>query len=95
MARGYIIGQLSTADPAALEAYVAAATAAIRHHGCKVLVRGGRSEVLEGAGRQRNVVLEFASYEQARDYYYSPEYQAALRHRSGIAVADVTLVEGV
>ncbi|WP_198120190.1 DUF1330 domain-containing protein [Massilia rhizosphaerae] len=95
MARAYIIGRLSVTDPERFERYVAAAGAAIAHHGCKVLVRGGRCETLEGEGRPRNVVLEFESYELARHYYFSPEYQAAMRHRIGIAVADLALVEGV
>ena len=95
MAKGYIMVRVSVLDPEAYKVYAAAASEAIIHHGGKALARGGRCEILEGEGRMRNVVLEFESYDKARTYYYSPEYQAALKHRLGIAVADMILVEGV
>jgi uncharacterized protein (DUF1330 family) len=53
---------------------------------------------LRSSGRRRsdgNVIVEFDSYEQARTYYYSPEYQSALKHRLGISIGDFVLVEGV
>lgn len=95
MPRGYIIGRVNVLDPDKFCDYAAAAGKAIKLHGAKALVRGGRCEVLEGEGRTRNVVLEFPTYEEARAYYYSKEYQAALQHRIGVAVVDVVVVEGV
>ena len=94
MARGYIIASVSVSNPHAYQAYVATATQALAQLGGTALVRGGRYETLEGEGRTRNIVLEFASYEEARDYYYSPQYQQALQQRHGIALANVTVVEG-
>jgi uncharacterized protein (DUF1330 family) len=41
------------------------------------------------------VILEFDSFEQARRYYHSAEYQAAKAKRDGIAVAEIVAVEGV
>ena len=60
----------------------------------RVLVRGGRYEALEGDARPRNVVIEFDSYDQARAYFYSPEYQAAREHRVGVSQGEFLLVEG-
>jgi len=40
-------------------------------------------------------VLEFESYEAARTYYYSPEYQAAVEKRRPAGIGEVVLVEGV
>jgi len=94
MSRGYIIGSISVSDPEGFKHYVAAATEAIQHHGAKSLVRGGRCEILEGEGLTRNVILEFESYDKARSYYYSPEYQAAMKHRVGISLANIIVVEG-
>jgi uncharacterized protein (DUF1330 family) len=94
MARGYIIGQVTVSDSERYKIYATAASQAIGRYGGRALARGGRSEVLEGEGRTRNVILEFESYEAARAYYFSPEYQAALAHRLGIAEANVTVVEG-
>jgi uncharacterized protein (DUF1330 family) len=95
MAKGYIIARLEVLDPDAFKEYVNAAAIALKKHSVNVLVRGGRSESLEGENRARNVVLEFPSYDEALKYYHSPEYQAAKQHRIGISYADIVVVEGV
>jgi len=95
MAKGYIIVRMTVTDPEAYKEYAAMASEAMKLHGCKPLVRGGRSEALEGEARPRNVVLEFESYEAARTYYYSPEYQAAVAKRLPAGTGEVVLVEGV
>ena len=54
----------------------------------------GASEALEGKARARNVVLEFESYDAARRYFYSEQYQAARTLREGAAEIEMVLVEG-
>jgi uncharacterized protein (DUF1330 family) len=95
MPKGYIIARVDITDPTAYARYAEAAGAAIRHHGAKPLLRGGKHEALEGPARARNVVLEFETFEAARAYYFSPEYQAAKAMREGAADAEFVLVEGV
>jgi uncharacterized protein (DUF1330 family) len=95
MPKGYIIARVDVTDPEAYARYAAAAIKAIADHGGKLLVRGGRSEALEGKARGRNVVLEFESYEAARGYFYSEQYQAARALREGAAEMEMVLVEGV
>ena len=56
--------------------------------------RGGDHVVVEGSGRQRNVVLEFPSYQEAVDCYHSPEYQDAKALRDGISKGDLVIIEG-
>ena len=52
MPKGYIIVRMTVTDPDTYQAYAAMASEAMRKYGCKPLVRGGRSEALEGeAGR--------------------------------------------
>ena len=94
MPKGYIIARVSVVEPEGYKAYVAAASEAIRKHGGTPLARGGRAEILEGEGRMRNVIIEFDSFEQAKTYYYSPEYQAAIKHRLGKSTGDIVVVEG-
>lgn len=94
MPKGYVIARISVLDPEAYQAYVTAASEAIRKHGGKPLARGGRCEIVEGEGRMRNVIIEFESFERAKAYYYSPEYQAAVKCRLGKAVGDIVVVEG-
>lgn len=94
MPKGYVISRVDIRDPEAYARYAAAATKAIAAHGGRALARGGRYEALEGAARGRNVVLEFDSYEAARAYYHSAEYQAAKAMRAGAADMEMVLVEG-
>jgi uncharacterized protein (DUF1330 family) len=95
MPKGYVISRVDVTDPDAYARYAAAATKAIAEHGGKPLARGGRSEALEGAARTRNVVLEFESYDAARRYFHSEQYQAARALRAGAADIEMVLVEGV
>jgi uncharacterized protein (DUF1330 family) len=95
MPKGYIIVRMTVTDPDAYKEYAALASEAMRKYGCTPLVRGGRSEALEGEARPRNVVLEFDSYEAARTYYFSSEYQAAIAKRRPAGIGEVVLVEGV
>ncbi len=94
MPKGYVIARVDILDPEAYARYAAAATKAIAAHGGRALARGGRHEALEGEARARNVVLEFDSYDAARAYYDSDEYQAARALREGAAEIEMVLVEG-
>ncbi len=95
MPKGYVISRVDIKEPTAYARYAEGASEAIRLHGGKPLARGGRSEALEGHARKRNVILEFESYEAAKRYYDSAEYQAAKAHREGAADMEIVLVEGV
>jgi uncharacterized protein (DUF1330 family) len=95
MPKGYIITRVDVTNPEAYARYAQAATKAIADHGGTILARGGRSEALEGKARARNVVLEFKSYEAARRYFHSEQYQAARALRKDAAEIEMVLVEGV
>ena len=94
MPKGYVIARVDILDPEAYAKYSVAATKAITDHGGRALARGGRYEALEGKARARNVILEFDSYEAARRYYFSEQYQAARKLREGAANIELVLVEG-
>ena len=74
--KGYWLVHVDVTDPEGYKPYQAANAAAFSMFGARFLVRGGRSEITEGAPRSRAVVLEFPSYEAALGCYRSPEYQA-------------------
>ena len=95
MPKGYVIARVDVTDPEAYARYAAEATKVIAARGGRPLARGGRSEALEGKARARNVVLEFDSYDAARAYFHSAEYQAARALRKGAAEIEMVLVEGV
>jgi len=94
MAKGYWIVHITVTDPAKYPQYLAADAVAFEKYGARFLVRGGRFEAPEGAARERHVVIEFESLEQALDCYHSPEYQAAAKLRQAYADSELVIVEG-
>jgi uncharacterized protein (DUF1330 family) len=94
MPKGYVIARAHVTNPTAWGQYAAKAGDAIKKYGGTPLVRGGRSEVIEGQGRDRNVVIEFASYDAALTYARSPEYAEARKLREGAGTIDFVVVEG-
>ena len=94
MAKGYWVAHVTVTDPDNYPKYIAADAAAFEKYGARFLVRGGRFEAPEGAARERHVVIEFDSYEQALACYHSPEYAEAARLRQAYADSDLVIVEG-
>lgn len=94
MPKGYWVSRVDIHDPEVYRAYIEMSTAAVRAHGGRFLVRGGRCEQVEGSGRSRQIVLEFDSYEIALACYKSPEYQAAVAARQPASFSDIVVVEG-
>ena len=92
----YVVFDVTVQDAAGYEEYRRAGSPSVSQYGGKYVVRGGRVDVLEGDWRpSRVVVIEFASVDQAKRWYNSPEYQAALPGRLRTAVSRVLVVEGV
>ncbi len=94
MSKGYWVARVDVSDPDKYQTYIAANALAFAKYGARFLVRSGRFEVVEGAGRGRNVLIEFPSYQAALDCWNSAEYQAARECRLGAATADVIVIEG-
>ncbi len=94
MAKGYWIVRVDIRDMEQYKSYIAANAAPFRKYGAKFLVRGGKYENPEGTTRERNVVIEFPSYQAAVECWHSPEYQAALRLREPVSTADLVIIEG-
>ena len=94
MAKGYWIVRVDIRDPQQYQRYVAANAEPLRKYGARFLVRGGRSESVEGTARSRNAVIEFPSYQAALDCWNSPEYKAAIEIRESIATMELLVIEG-
>jgi uncharacterized protein (DUF1330 family) len=93
-AKGYWVARLDVNDPERYKEYQVAVRKIVAEHGGRFVVRGGRSDAVEGPARSRIVVIEFPDYETAQRCYQLPEYQDAKRLRQSVADGDVTLVEG-
>lgn len=95
MPKGYIIGHITVRDPEAYAEYVERDTPILQSYGGKFIVRGGQSVAPEAAMKDRHVVIEFPSFEEAKAAYYSEEYQDVVKIRHATAESDIILVEGV
>jgi uncharacterized protein (DUF1330 family) len=97
MAAAYVIVDMRISDPEQYQQYMAAAPATVKAAGGEYLVRGGRSEVLEGDWQPaRTAVLKFPSYEQAKAWYDGEAYRQARSRRAGATSHfHMVLVEGV
>lgn len=94
MAKGYWIPHLDVSNPQGFQAYRDTADAWHKTNGSRLLARGGRSEVMEGMMRSRNVIREYDSFDVAVNAYHSPEYSRAHRLREPHSQCDFPIVEG-
>lgn len=95
MPKGYWIARVDVNDPDRYPSYIETAKPAYERYGAKFLVRGGESHSIEGTNRSRNVVIEFASVDDALACYNTVEYQAAAEIRRACSDGDLIIVEGV
>jgi len=97
MAAGYVVVEMKISDPERYKEYMAAAPATIAAAGGEYLVRGGKSERLEGGWNPvRVAILKFPSYEQAKAWYEGEQYRQARARRAGATdFFNAILVEGV
>jgi uncharacterized protein (DUF1330 family) len=92
--KGYWLPQLDVSDMDGYKAYMAATPPAHQKFDGVALVRGGRSEVVEGRARSRVVIREFPDYATALACYRSAEYQNARLLRLPYSQCDFLIVEG-
>ncbi len=93
--KGYVVANIKVVDPVVYERYKVAAPDVIARYGGRYLVKAPEIEHVEGhLALNRFVVLEFDSLEQARLFYFSPEYQAVATDRIASARSDFLLMEG-
>ncbi|SFQ50061.1 Uncharacterized conserved protein, DUF1330 family [Roseivivax halotolerans] len=95
MPKGYIIAHITVEDPEAYREYVEKDTPILTGLGGRFIVRGGPSEVVEGASHDRHVVIEFDDYASAERAYRDPDYQAVADIRRRTAQSTIILAEGV
>jgi uncharacterized protein (DUF1330 family) len=92
----YVVVQIRVRDAARYEEYKGLAPASIAKYGGRYVIRGGKSEVLEGSWHpSRFVMLEFPSVERARAWWNSEEYAPAKALRQAVADTEMLLVEGI
>jgi len=92
----YVIVDMTVTDTVAIGEYRKLAGASVIAYGGKFLVRGGRSEILDGDWSPRRVVvIEFPDTDQAKLWRSSPEYARAREIRDRAARTSMIVVEGI
>jgi uncharacterized protein (DUF1330 family) len=91
----YIIAEVDVTDPAAFQKYADKVPETLAPFNGQYLVRGGKTQALEGEAPKRIVVIAFASAEKARGWYDSPAYQAIKSIRQSAAKSRLFIVEGL
>ena len=92
----YIIVRVNILDAEQYQKYLHVVPKVIESYGGKAIVRGGKTETLEGNQENRKIViLEFPSTEKAKEFYYSKEYQKAKKLRENAALGELMIVEGL
>jgi uncharacterized protein (DUF1330 family) len=94
MPKGYWIAQVDVKNEEGYKPYAAANPAIFKKFGGRFIIRGGKSESMEGSARSRNVVIEFPDYASALACYRSPEYQQNIKVRLPHSTADILVIEG-
>jgi uncharacterized protein (DUF1330 family) len=91
----YFIVDVNVTDQDTYAAYATQVPPIIKQYGGRYLVRGGKTETLEGDWQpSRMVVLEFDDTAAAKRFYDSKEYQAIIEFRHRAATTRMVLVEG-
>ena len=85
----------SISNPEALAAYAKLAPTAIAPFGGRYLARGTAATAYEAGLKERIVISEFPSVEQANAAYNSAGYKQALEALGNGAVRDIRIVEGL
>jgi uncharacterized protein (DUF1330 family) len=75
----------STHDEDELNIYRATALKTFEGSRAKMIVRNGKLEPLEGPAPEGVIVIEFPTMEEARGWYFSPQYQEVAKHRFNAA----------
>ena len=92
--KGYWIVKANTINAEKQNEYAPLAQIAVKKYGGQYLVRGGQNITKEGIEYERNVVIEFDSYESAKEAYASEEYSHAKSILGDDKDRILTIVEG-
>jgi len=92
----YVIVEVKVHDPGKYEEYKKLAFPEVKKYGGKYLTRGGKAEKLEGTtDPNRVVILEFESFDKAKEWWNSEGYTKARKIRYEASESRMLVVEGL
>ncbi len=91
----YLIYRANVRDADGYAAYMARTPGVIAEFGGRFLVRGGRTETLEGEPEgRRTILVEFPDFEAAQAFYDSDSYISARALRADVADVQIVIIDG-
>ena len=94
--KGYVVCVYkSISSEEKLKEYAIKARAAVEKYKGKFLIKGGKKITTEGEESPRTAVIEFPSFAEAENFFYSKEYQEAHAILKGIVVRHHQIIEGI
>lgn len=84
-----------TKDQGEMDVYASLAPLAREGHAVTPIVRYGALNILEGEPFEGCLIHRFPTKGAALDWYHSPQYQEAVKHRHKGAIYRVFIVEGL
>ena len=92
----YAILQINITNKEKYKEYINQVTSIVKKHRGEYIVRGGKSEVVEGEWNyQRTVVVKFPSYDAAIQWYNSEEYAPIKKIREDNSKGNCIIIEGI
>ena len=93
--KGYIVCVYENInDDITLKEYAAKASVAVQKYNGKFLIRGGKNTTTEGRNFVRTTVIEFSSFNIAKDFFYSKDYQDAHKLIKRTVIRNHQIIEG-
>ena len=95
MKKGYLIVRINIKNVELFQQYPPLSTKAVEKFGGKYLIRGGAFEIMEGQWpAERTTIVEFESFNKAKEFYNSLDYAGAKKVRLESTVSELILIEG-
>jgi uncharacterized protein (DUF1330 family) len=91
----FVIAEVDVVDPATFQKYSEKVPGTLAPFNGHYLVRGGKTQAVEGEAPKRIVVIAFDSTEKAQGWEDSPAYEAIKPIRHSSAKSRVFIAEGV
>ena len=93
--KGYWIVRANVLDLDGFKQYLSRSKPAVEEFGGKYIVRGGRSENVEGDwSYERTVVLKFPTFEMVKKWHQSEEYKPIKKIREENSECNAIIIEG-
>ena len=93
---GYFIIQINVTNVENYKEYIEKVTPIVKKFGGEYIVRGGKSDNVEGNWPfQRTVVLKFPTYDMVKKWHNSDEYKPIRKIREDNSECNAIIIEGL